>query len=216
MALGAGFLLAATILERIPETIEDFHLGPVLILIGYLILMFAERAMEGRESNNNEHEVHQPHLHHQMTSAAGVGALVGLVIHAFFDGMAVASGFAASRATGLLVFLAVLLHKVPEGIGMSAIALVSGSGKRRALGASLALGVATLLGGGLTLVAGQFQPGWMNYAVALATGSFLYVATSDLMPSVSHGSDRGTLLWFVAGMGIYSASLAGIHLLGLH
>jgi len=215
MALGAGFLLAATILERIPETIENFHLGPVFILMGYLILMFAERAIEGREGND-EHEPHQPHIHHQMTSAAGVGALVGLVIHAFFDGMAVASGFVASRATGLLVFLAVILHKVPEGIGMSAIAMVSGSGKRRAFGAALALGVATLLGGGLTLVAGQFQPGWMNYAVALATGSFLYVATSDLMPSVSHGSDRGTLLWFVAGMVIYSASLAGVHLLGLH
>ena len=48
-------------------------------------------------------------------AACLICALVGLAIHTFFDGVAIASGFLASTNIGFLIFFAVLLHKIPEG-----------------------------------------------------------------------------------------------------
>ena len=54
------------------------------------------------------------------------------------------------RELGLLLFLAVFLHKLPEGVAMASVALASGQGRRRALLAAGALGIATIVGVVLT------------------------------------------------------------------
>ena len=77
------------------------------MLVGYLAVHLTQHVLT-------------PHFHfgeetHRREPAAGVSALVGLMLHTFFDGVAIASGFLVSRQLGVLVFLAVLLHKLPEG-----------------------------------------------------------------------------------------------------
>ena len=51
-----------------------------------------------------------------MHPAVGFSALVGLSTHTFFDGVSIASGFLVSVPLGLLIFFAVVLHKIPEGL----------------------------------------------------------------------------------------------------
>ena len=90
-----------------------------------------------------EHTV-APHFHFgeeqhdevMMNPAVGLSALVGLSIHTFFDGVSIASGFLISIPLGLLIFFAVILHKIPEGVTVATIALASGQGKRRAMWAA--------------------------------------------------------------------------------
>ena len=53
--------------------------------------------------------VFTPHFHfgeetHTVTAAAGVSALLGLTLHTFFDGVAIASGFLVSGRLGILLF----------------------------------------------------------------------------------------------------------------
>jgi len=50
----------------------------------------------------------------------------GLLIHTFFDGIAIASGFLVSPALGWIIFIAVFLHKIPEGFTVSSVMLASG------------------------------------------------------------------------------------------
>jgi ZIP family zinc transporter/zinc and cadmium transporter len=107
-------------------------------------------------------------------------ALAGLSVHAFFDGLSIASGLAVSRSLGVLVFVAILLHKLPEGFTVASIAMASGQGRKGALRASLVLASATLLGA-LSLV----EPSWVTVALPLSTGVTLYVAASDLIPEVN-------------------------------
>src|SRR5690349_23456294 len=111
VALGAGFMLATALVEMVPEslTLRGRNAG-FLILLGYLIIHFFEHTVTphfhfGEETHHDEFA----HTH------KGYSVLIGLMIHTFFDGIAIASGFLISNWLGWIIFLAVFLHKIPEG-----------------------------------------------------------------------------------------------------
>src|ERR1700704_1306176 len=142
VALGAGFMLATALVEMVPESIElRGRSAAFLILLGYLIIHFFEHTVTphfhfGEETHHDEFV----HAH------KGYSVLFGLIIHTFFDGIAIASGFLVSNALGWLIFFAVFLHKVPEGFTVSSVMLASGRSRGTAWGASVVLGGATLAG----------------------------------------------------------------------
>ena len=126
-------------------------------------------------------------------------ALIGLMLHTFVDGVAVASGLLVSPEVGTLVFLGVLLHKFPEGLAISSLFLASGSSKGAAVMAAGALGTATLVG---VLVTDLFT-GLQTYGLAISAGVTVYVGASNLVPELQSRGGWGTPLSFVAGCGAY-------------
>jgi ZIP family zinc transporter/zinc and cadmium transporter len=112
---------------------------------------------------------------------AGIAAVLGLVIHTFFDGVAIASGVLVSTWLGGVIFLAVFLHKLPEGSTVASLMLASGQSRRIALLSSVALGGATLAGVGLMYL----LRGAVDIALPFSAGVTVYVAASDLMPEVN-------------------------------
>jgi len=195
IALGAGFLLATVFLEMIPESLA---LGPapalvlILVLAGYLVIHFSEHTLVAHFHFGEEtHPEEIARLH------AGYTALLGLSIHTFFDGVAIASGLLVSTWLGTVIFLAVFLHKVPEGFTISSLMLASGRSRRMAFAASAILGVSTLVGMGLMgLVRAQ-----VAYALPLSAGVGLYVAASDLVPEVNREPGIGLALVVFVGVG---------------
>jgi ZIP family zinc transporter/zinc and cadmium transporter len=141
-----------------------------------------------------------PHFHfgeetHRLSARAGFSAMLGLSIHTFFDGVAIASGFLVSGELGVLLFLAVLLHKLPEGVTIASVMLAGGQGKARALLASAALGVATVLGVLLT----RYASALAEHGLALSAGVTLYVAASNLVPEFQAKRGPATAVAFFGG-----------------
>jgi zinc transporter ZupT len=170
LAFGAGFMLAVALLGVLPEVLRASAGGAVFVLVGYLAVHLAQHVLT-------------PHFHfgeetHRVSRAAGVSALLGLSLHTFFDGVAIASGFLVSGRLGVLLFLAVLLHKLPEGVTIASVVVAGGQGRRQALGAATILGGATVLG---VLLTEQVAP-LAQHGLALSAGVTLYVAASDLVP----------------------------------
>ncbi len=170
LAFGAGFMLAVTLLSVLPEVVVASPAAVLYILLGYFAVHLAQH-------------VFTTHFHfgeetHRLTAAAGLSALLGLMLHTFFDGVAIASGFLVSDRLGLLLFLAVLLHKLPEGVTIASVIVAGGQSRGRAVGGAAILGGATILGVLLTeRVAALAQHG-----LALSAGVTLYVAASNLVP----------------------------------
>ena len=80
----------------------------------------------------------------------GLGAFIGMTIHSFFDGVSIVAGFEVSSELGFLVFVAVLLHKIPDGLTISSIVLVVFNDRKKAFIASAVLALAaTIFGGAL-------------------------------------------------------------------
>jgi zinc and cadmium transporter len=191
VGLGAGFMLAATFLRMMPASFALSPSAPVLILAGYFLVQFFEHTLAP-----HFHFGEERHDDVMVDPAVGVSALIGLSIHTFFDGVSIASGFLLSVPLGLLIFFAVVLHKIPEGVTVASIALASGQGKRVALTSSCVLAAATLAG---VLSMNRFA-GAVGYALPLSTGVTLYVAASDLIPEVNE--ERGLRMPLVVFLGV--------------
>src|SRR6266852_1471307 len=121
IALGAGFMLAAAFLEIIPESIRlaGRH-ALLLVLAGYFLVHFFEHTLAP-----HFHFGEETHLEEMTPQHAGYTALLGLMTHTFFDGVAIASGFLVSAWLGSVIFLAIFLHKLPEGFPGGALMLAS-------------------------------------------------------------------------------------------
>ena len=170
LAFGAGFMLAVTVLGVLPVVLEDSSTSALYVLLGYFAVHVAQHVLP-------------PHFHfgeetHRVSPAATDSALLGLTLHTFFDGVAIASGFLVSGRLGLLLFLAVLLHKLPEGVTIASVMVAGGRSRMRAVGAAAVLGGATMLG---VLLTEQLQP-LARHGLALSAGVTLYVAASNLVP----------------------------------
>jgi zinc transporter ZupT len=179
VALGAGFMLATAFLEMIPESLRLNQNVPFvleLVLAGYLAVHLFEHTVAPHFHFGEE-------THHQEISHAhaSYAALLGLLIHTFFDGVAIASGVLISPALGVVIFLAVFLHKLPEGFTVSSLMLASGQSRGAALGAAALLGGATLLGVGAMYA----LRGAVADALPFSAGVTVYVAASDLIPEVN-------------------------------
>ena len=170
LAFGAGFMLAVAVLGVLPEVLRADEGGALYVLTGYLAVHLAQH-------------VFTPHFHfgeetHRVSRSAGMSALLGLTLHTFFDGVAIASGFLVSGELGLLLFLAVLLHKLPEGVTIASVMVAGGQGRGQALGAAAVLGLATILGVVLTEVVAPLA----RHGLAISAGVTIYVAASNLVP----------------------------------
>ncbi|MFL5525884.1 MAG: ZIP family metal transporter, partial [Gemmatimonadaceae bacterium] len=192
VALSAGFMVSVALLDLMPEAVITHGAGAApVILIGYLLVHLTQHTLA-------------PHFHfgeevHHVTKIVSFSALAGLMLHTFVDGVAIASGFGVSDALGMLVFLAILLHKLPEGLAISSLFLASGESRAAALGASGALAVSSLIGAILT----QQVPVLGRYGLPLAAGVTLYVGASNLVPEFQGKREWRLPISFFLGCGLY-------------
>jgi zinc and cadmium transporter len=190
LALGAGYMLAVAFVEVIPESIRlGGEQSLVFVLIGYFLVHLFEHTIAPHFHFGEETHHEEFHHHHAQTTL-----LLGLAIHTFFDGVAIAAGFLVSTWLGAVIFFAVFLHKLPEGFTVASVVLACGKGKRNAILAAGLLGAATLLG---VLLTSALQ-GQLKYALPLSGGVTVYVAATDLLPEVNKEPNwRMAMLVFV-------------------
>jgi ZIP family zinc transporter/zinc and cadmium transporter len=195
VALGAGFMLATAIIEIIPQSLAlSGRNAPLLVLTGYLLIHFFEHTV-----TPHFHFGEETHPDQFVASHKGYSVLLGLVIHTFFDGIAIASGFIISNWLGWVIFLAIFLHKIPEGFTIASVMLASGRSRQMAWGASVLLGGATLAGV-LTMAVFKREVG---LGLPLSGGVTIYVAASDLMPEVNREPGGKMAMVVLLGVAVF-------------
>jgi len=194
VGFGAGFMLAVALLEMLPAAITAQG-GITAVLIGYLLVHLTQHTL-----TPHFHFGEETHAHEMVSQGIGGWALVGLLPHALFDGVAISSAFLSSAALGTLVFTAVALHKVPEGVSLASIMLASHNSARRAVGGVASIAVATIVG---ALVTPRLEL-LVRYGLALSAGVTIYVAASNLIPESQREREKG---WLVPG-GVFLGVLA--------
>jgi zinc transporter ZupT len=210
VALGAGFMLAAIFLEIVPETVALWTAGTAganaaegvvgattLLLGGYLLIQLVEHTVAP-----HFHFGAETHPESVIRPGAAYTAIGGLTIHTFFDGVSIASAFLVNVRVGVLVFIAIMLHKVPEGFTVASIMLASGRSSKKAAAAALAIGAATFAGVvGVALMKEYFASS-VAYALPFSAGVTLYVAASDLIPEVNRTEEKNPVVSIVVFAGV--------------
>lgn len=216
LALGAGFMLAVTFFEVIPKTIliwqrsgqsnDNLNTPMVLLLAGYLLTQFFEHTIAP-----HFHLGEEMHAESSLSTSSAYTGIGGLLIHTFFDGVSIAAASYVDAGVGFLVFIAVFLHKFPEGFTIGSMLVAAGKGTREIVIATSVIGVATLLGVFLFALVGSRIESSVAYALPIASGVTLYVAASDLIPEVNHHGGKRPLVSISVFAGV--ALFFVIHLL---
>jgi zinc and cadmium transporter len=195
LAFAAGFLISVALLDLFPEALRQTgEMAGAVALVGYLLVHLTQHTI-GKHFHFGEET-------HAVSRVVSMSALIGLLLHTFVDGVAVTSGVRVSQTFGLLVFLAVVLHKLPEGLAISSLFMAAGAGKRAALAAAGMLGMATIAG---VFVTAHVAP-LARHGLALSAGVTLYVGASNLVPEFQATPGWRVPISFFAGCAVYVAA----------
>lgn len=213
IALGAGFILALVLLELIPESIKHLkESAPIFILLGFALIHFFEHTVIG-----HLHFGEETHSEIMVSKTASFAAVTGLFIHAFFDGLAISAAFFFNFKIGLLLFLAIFLHKFPEGLTVATVMLSSSQPRRNAFIATISIGVATLLGIITVFFISDIHENIVGILFAISAGIAMYVGASDLIPEINRSENRLSPIIVFVGMALfYLTDLLIKHFLPFH
>jgi zinc and cadmium transporter len=226
LSLAAGALLATAFMHLLPEAFESQAsaqelFGTLLVgLVFFFLLDKAELWHHGHEHHGGEHpeaadppahgHAHRAHEHghghsHGKTTG-GWAVLAGDSVHAFGDGILIASAFMADLRLGVVAALAVLVHEVPHHMGDLVVLRQTSNNRRAALIKVTLAGAVTALGGviGYALVDQLYD--YLPFFLIVASSSFIYVALADLIPQLQkRATARETtaqIAWLAIGIGL--------------
>lgn len=206
IAFGAGVMLGVLFIMLMPEALErneeagyDFDIACCIILIGFVFLFAVDFIVKKRtkvtcacKSCRDEHT-------HDVTS---ISALAGLGIHALFDGLALAAAFIAGEDVGIMVLIAICLHKVVEVFSLSSTMLMSKNKDKT----WMSLVIFCMISPVAAVVSYLFIDGgdvdFAGPALCFSVGVFMFVALCDILPEAFHNRERdnGQMVAIVAGL----------------
>lgn len=195
LSFSAGVLLGAVFFHMLPEIGE--MLGENLgwpILAGFLLIFVMERFVFVHACEERDCDIHQ----------MGIPAFMGISLHSLLDGLALGAGLMLPQL-GPVVLLAVIIHKMPDSISITSILLSAGWSRRKVAMLSLLFSLTTPVG---ALLAYFFfralSPENVAIAIGISAGTFLAIATADILPQVHRIEERNplTLMFLVLGLGM--------------
>ena len=223
LSLAAGALLATAFMHLLPEAFESQSgvqelFGTLLAgLVFFFLLDKAELWHHGHEHHHgpqtdahaghgHRHDHDHEHDHATPPRTGGWAVLTGDSVHAFGDGILIASAFMADMRLGFVAALAVLVHEVPHHMGDLVVLRGTSSNRRVALLKVSLAGAVTALGGMVGYGLVDLLHDWLPYFLVVASSSFIYVALADLIPQLqTRLSARATaaqIAWLLIGMGL--------------
>lgn len=192
ISFSAGVLVSFAINHLIPEAVELNESAFVWLTLSFLIFYLIEHTLTIHVCSGKEHcETHETFT---------LVTFVGMMLHSLIDGLIIGIGFEVSTQLGIASALAVLLHRLPDGVSTVAAQLYGGRTVKQATNSSFWVAVMTPIGTVLALLLlGHITDSGVGLLLALAGGSFLYVGASELIPEIHRHSKWGNILLTVLG-----------------
>jgi len=220
LSLAVGVLLTTALVDLMPEAIEQLGNRQLtwLLLTGSILALFAvERIFSALTGSTTEPEVGElgmgTHVHRHAPgraehSAKPMNLVLAAMLHSFVDGTAMATAFVASPKIGWLTAVAIALHEIPHRIGDFAVLIHLRQTSRRALQLAVLAGVPSLLGVVLVMLVGTNHSGGVAYLLPVSAGSFLYIATANLLPEIQQECRVSRVVWQLLWLGIGAGVVA--------
>lgn len=203
VALGAGYILAVALLDMIPEAYETSPSAMIWVIAGFLIIHLFEHVF-----TPHFHFGEETH-HHLVSRVVSVSALIGLMVHNFFSGIAIGSGMMINIQIGVTIFIGTVLHKIPEGFTIASIMYVSHARRTVSVWATVLLAVSSIAGTLVIYALDQYSGGLLregevkSVALAMSAGTFIHVATTDLIPRVNELQNKWMPVIVFLGVGLF-------------
>ncbi len=198
VAFGAGVFLGAVFFHLLPD-VKASKDAFEYVLTGFLFVLLFEQLSAKHHDEDCGPDC--PHRH----DVVGMAAFVGLVVHSLTAGFALGVGALADERLGFIMFFAIIAHKAVGAFSLATVLRLSSFSIRKSAGLLFAFSLMTPLGAVIAyfLMSG-LSPTSIQMPTALAAGTFLYVATMDLLPEAFHTKVRrtGSVLSMLLGLAV--------------
>lgn len=215
VSLAAGALFGDAFLHLIPEAIAEsgrptLSLG--LVLAGIIVFFLFEKVLRWRHSHGVDEESRESGtLHDHSAKHLGTMVLVADTLHNFIDGVIIGVSFMVGVPVGIATTVAVILHEIPQEIGDFGLLIHAGFGRVRAILFNLGTALLAVVGFAVAFLLGERVEKFIPAVSALAAGTFIYIAGSDLVPEINRTSDaRNSILqvfFMLVGLGFMALLL---------
>jgi len=192
ISFAAGVMLSISFVNLIPESLSLFAGSAIWIFVGFLLLYVLQNVIM-------VHPCHDEECHAQL----GIFSTVGLSAHALLDGLIISVGFEAGQSLGLLTAMAVMLHKIPDGITITSILLHARVERGKIVVISTIVALITPAAAALSyLFIRNISAHQLGIFTALTAGSFIYLAAADLLPEAHRVRHRANGVFFFCGVSL--------------
>lgn len=207
VSFAAGTLIGVAFLDLLPEAIEgmgDYNNALFYVLVGIVMFFIIEKFLLWYHCHDEE----KCPIH----SGTKFLILFGDSVHNFIDGVVITLSFLVSIPLGISTAIAVALHEIPQEIGDFGILLHMGMKKKKVFFFNLLAASTTLIGAVLAYFFSVYLEGIMFYLIAIAAGSFIYIASADLIPEihVERRTYKSVIQVLLFVLGIITVGLGGI------
>ncbi len=195
VSFAAGALLGAAFLNLLPEAVRKGGLNIFFyVLLGLLVMFLAEKFLLWYHCHEGKCEIH----------VFSYTVVIGDAVHNFIDGIIIGISFLISIPSGIIVSLAVIFHEIPQEIGDFAVMLHGGMKRRAVLIYNLLGALTTPLAALLTYIFSSNLEKATIPLVAFAAGTFIYIASSDLIPEIHKETKKSKAIvqFFLLVLGI--------------
>lgn len=132
---------------------------------------------------------------------SGLVLFAAIALHNLPEGLAIGSAGRHNARMGLVLALLIALHNIPEGMSIAMPLAAGGMARWKAVAATALSGAPTLLGGAIGAVLGSAGGQVVGASLAAAAGAMLYVTYSEIEPQVARlHSGPGPSLCAVLGL----------------
>ena len=178
LSLASGLMTAIVCFELIPEALDISNVTTVLcgIIIGILLMIICDRIVEKRFNKMKINDKKDRLL------KTGIIVSIGLAIHNFPEGLAIGSGFEASKTLGYALAIAIAMHDIPEGISMAVPMKNGGIKPIKVVFYVILSGVTTGIGAFFGALIGGISQSIISICLSFAAGAMLYIVSGELLP----------------------------------
>ncbi|MDY6843309.1 MAG: ZIP family metal transporter [Thermodesulfobacteriota bacterium] len=206
LCFAAGVMLAISFLELIPESLTISSLG-----ISILGLILGSLAMYGLDKII-------PHIHPRLCTQeqgcnlerTSVYLILGMLLHNFPEGMAIAIGSVTETRVSITIALAIAIHNIPEGICTSAPYYHSTGKRIQAFLLSASTAIPILIGYVTArYIFQQVSPQVVGLMISATAGLMIYITADELIPNSCVGINHHTIFSLILGV-VFVILLGGL------
>jgi ZIP family zinc transporter len=197
LCFAAGVMLGISFLELIPESIHISSVGVCVggLILGSLVMYAVDRII--------------PHIHPELCAQeqgcnlqrTSVYLILGIFLHNFPEGMAIAIGAVTETKISLIIALAIAIHNIPEGICTSAPFYHTTGDRLKSFLVSSSTAVPLLIGYLLArYLFGYITPMVIGFIIGATAGLMIYITIDEIIPNSCAGTDHTTIFSLLTGI----------------
>jgi ZIP family zinc transporter len=200
LAFAGGMMISISFLNLIPDSIalSNYWVAISGVALGALMMFSVGKILPHLHPEFRQLDSSKEHA----TKRTALYLIIGLAIHNFPEGMAIAVGTMSGAQAGLVIALAIAIHKIPEGICTAAPYFQATNKRLQSFVISSLTAIPVLLGFFIAEILFQnISETVIGFITGATAGFMIYISADEIIPTSSYkNSHHNTIFSLMLGV----------------